>query len=436
MKYFMKKTIDDLDLHGKVVLVREDFNVPLKDGVITSNKRIKAAIPTIEKVVKEGGKAVLFSHLGRVKTEEDKKNKSLVVVAKELEKLMGRKVYFVNQTRGNKLETAIKNLQNGDILLVQNTRFEDLNNKAESKNDSELGKYWASLGDVFINDAFGTAHRSHASNVGIATHIKESAMGYLLEKEVLALSKVLKNPEHPFVAIIGGAKVSDKIKVLDSLLKVADKVLIGGGMAFTFKLAKGEKVGDSLIEMDQVELAKSYLAKYGDKIVLPIDHALTKKFEDSKRVVNKKDPANIPNGYMGLDIASGTIQLFEDVLKDAKTVLWNGPMGVTEFTNFRKGTEAIAQAIGKLNGAYTVVGGGDSVAAIESLGLEGNFSHISTGGGAAIEFLEGKDLPGIEAVENKFQRSTSTLDIESKYEAMKEHKQHKSFWQKIKDLFK
>lgn len=397
----MKKTIDELNVKGKKVLLREDFNVPMKDGVITSNKRIRAALPTIKKLVEAGGKIVIFSHLGRVKTEEDKKTKTLAPIAKALEKLLKQKVYFVNQTRGEKLEKAISNLQDGDILLVQNTRFEDLNNKAESKNDPELGQYWASLGDVFVNDAFGTAHREHASNVGIATYIKESAMGYLLAREVHALSKVLNNPERPFVAIVGGAKISDKIAVVDSLLKVADKVIIGGGMAYTFALAQGHKIGTSLVELDKVDLAKSYLQKYGDKIVLPVDHAISKKFQDGKRIVNKKDPLNIPDGYMGLDIASQSIELFKETLKDAKTVLWNGPMGVTEFKNFKLGTESIAKAIGELEGSYSVVGGGDSVAAIEDLKLESSFSHISTGGGASIEFLEGKVLPGIKVIQDK-----------------------------------
>ncbi|UVD81888.1 phosphoglycerate kinase [Mycoplasma iguanae] len=426
----MKKTIDQIELKGKKVLIRNDFNVPFdKEGNITSDKRIRASLPTIQKVVNEGGKAILFSHLGRIKTEEDKASKSLAPVAKHLEKLLGRKVYFVNQTRGSKLEAAVENLQDGDILLVQNTRYEDLNEKAESKNNPELGKYWASLGDVFINDAFGTAHRAHASNVGIATYINESAMGYLMEKEVKALSKVLNNPERPFIAIVGGAKVSDKIAIVDSLLKVADKVIIGGGMAYTFAKAQGHEIGNSLLEEDKLELVKEYLAKYGDKIVLPIDHAIGKEFANGARLVNKKDPLNIPKGYMGLDIAEESIKLFEKTLANAKTVLWNGPMGVTEFSNFKKGTEAIAVAIGKLDGAYSVVGGGDSVAAIENLKLEASFSHISTGGGASIEFLEGKELPGIKAIQD----ADENVEVQEKEETTtKEAKhQHKTLFCKL-----
>lgn len=432
----MKKTINDLNLKGKKVLIREDFNVPIKDGVITSNKRIKASLPTIQKVIEEGGKAILFSHLGRVKEEADKKTKSLAIVAKELTKLLGKKVYFVNQTRGSKLEMAIESLQEGDVLLVQNTRFEDLKNKAESKNDPELGKYWASLGDVFINDAFGTAHRAHASNVGIAKNISESAMGYLLEKEINALSKVLHDPLRPFIAIVGGAKISDKIKVLDSLLKIADKVIIGGGMAYTFEKARGNEIGTSIVEDDKVDLAKEYLAKYGAKIVLPVDHALSKTFANNKRLTNKKDPKNIPPQYMGLDIADGSIKLFQETLEGAKTVLWNGPMGVTEFSNFKKGTEAIAKAIGQLEGAYSVVGGGDSIAAIENLGLESAFSHISTGGGASIEFLEGKELPGVAAIEDlKEVTATSTLVFEKRNEETKNFKD-KCLIKKILKFFK
>ncbi|MGZ9432110.1 phosphoglycerate kinase [Mycoplasma sp. 480] len=401
MKSTVKKTIDDLQLKGKKVLIRVDFNVPIKDGKITSTKRIVASLPTIKKVISEGGKAIVFSHLGRIKEEADKAKKSLQPVAIELSKQLNQEVLFISETKGKKLEDAIKKLKDGQILLFENTRFEDLNDKAESKNNPELGKYWASLGDVFINDAFGTAHRAHASNVGIASNIKESAMGYLLEKEVKALSKIVTNPEKPFVAIIGGAKISDKIGVVSSLLEKADKVIIGGGMAYTFNKALGFNIGTSLVEEDKIELAKEYLNKYKNKIILPVDHAMGKSFEDQPRILNDSNPLQILDNTMGLDIDKYSIELFKKELEGAKTVLWNGPMGVTEFSNFKYGTEEVAKAISKLNDAYSVIGGGDSVAAVEKLGFEQAFSHISTGGGASIEFLEGKELPGIKAIQNK-----------------------------------
>ncbi|VEU70369.1 phosphoglycerate kinase [Mycoplasmopsis glycophila] len=394
----MKKTINDLKLHGKKVLVRVDFNVPVKNGVITSTKRISAALPTIQKIVKDGGKAILFSHLGRVKTQEDLASKTLKPVAVELAQQLKQPVVFVDQTRGQVLEEAIKNMKDGDVLLVQNTRYEDLNNKAESKNNPELGKYWASLGDVFVNDAFGTAHRAHASNSGIASNIAESALGYLMEKEVSSLEKAIKNPEHPYVAIIGGAKVSDKIQVLENLIKIADKMIIGGGMAYTFLKAQGHKIGNSLVENDYLELAKNFLEKYGDKVILPVDHLCADKFADVKGTLFEGD---IADGFMGLDLGPKSIAAFQEALKGAKTVVWNGPMGVTEFDNFKEGTLAVCKAIAGLKDAYSVVGGGDSVAAVEKLGMEDKFSHVSTGGGASLELLQGLELPGVTSVQNK-----------------------------------
>ncbi|QGZ97613.1 phosphoglycerate kinase [Mycoplasma sp. NEAQ87857] len=394
----MKKTIDDVVLSGKKVLVRVDFNVPVKDGVITSTKRITAALPTIKKILAEGGKPILFSHLGRVKSEEDKLSKSLKPVAVELANQLGSPVVFVNQTRGELLEKTIDEMKDGVVVLVENTRFEDLNNKAESKNDPELGKYWASLGDVFINDAFGTAHRAHASNVGIAKNIKESALGYLMEKEVSSLGKAIEGAEHPYVAIIGGAKVSDKIQVLENLVKIADKMIIGGGMAYTFMKAKGETIGTSLVEDDYVELAKDFLAKYSDKVILPVDHACSTKFADEEPKFFEGD---IPAGYMGLDLGPKSIELFSKALEGAKTVVWNGPMGVTEFEHYKNGTLAVCKAIAALDGCYSVVGGGDSVAAVEKLGMEEKFSHVSTGGGASLELLQGLVLPGVDAVQDK-----------------------------------
>lgn len=394
----MKKTIDNLKLDNKTVLMRVDFNVPIKEGKITSNKRILAALPTIKKALESKVKLVLFSHLGRIKEQADKEKNNLEPVALELAKHLKNQVTFINETRGQKLENAIKNMNYGEVILVQNTRYEDLNNKAESKNSDELGAYWASLGDVFINDAFGTAHRAHASNVGIAKHISESAIGYLIAKETSALSKALVNPEKPYIAIIGGAKVSDKIKVLEHLVTLVDKIIIGGGMAYTFLKSQGYKVGKSLVEDDFLAFATDFLAKYRDKVILPVDHAISKEFADTNPKYT--NDANIDDNFMALDLGPQSIDLFTKTLKNVKTVVWNGPMGVTEFNNYAAGTLAIANALAKENQAYTIVGGGDSVAAIQKLKMEQYFSHISTGGGASLEFLEGKTLPGFDAIQN------------------------------------
>lgn len=396
-----KKTIDQLDLKGKKVIIRVDFNVPIKDGKITSNKRIVAAIPTINKAVNEGAKVILLSHLGRIKEESDKKSKTLKPVAAELSKLINKPVKFIPASSGQEVKDAVKELKDGQIIMLENTRWEDLNDKAESKNDQRLGKFWASLADVFINDAFGTAHRSHASNVGIAANVAESAIGYLVQKEVEMISRAIDNPTRPAVAIIGGAKVSDKIKTIKHLIDKVDKVIIGGGMAFTFWKAQGFEIGDSLVEDDQIELAREYLKKYQDKIVLPIDAALSKTFSNTTPIFDTVNSLEIPEGLMGLDIGNKSIKLFMQALEGAKTVIWNGPLGVTEFSNYQKGTEAIAKAIGALKDAYTIVGGGDSVAAIQKLKLESRFSHISTGGGACLAMLEGSVLPGIAAIQNE-----------------------------------
>ncbi|WP_033160943.1 phosphoglycerate kinase [[Mycoplasma] collis] len=397
-----KFKIDDLQLEGKKVLIRVDFNVPIIEGKITSTKRIEASLKTIKKVIDSNGKAIIFSHLGRVKSEKDKLTKTLAPVSEELSKLLNQNVIFVNQTRGQELEEKIAQMNNGDVLLVENTRFEDLNDKAESKNNEELARYWASLGDVFINDAFGTAHRSHASNVGISNNISIAAMGYLMEKEIKALSKVLFNPQRPFVAIIGGAKISDKINIISSLLEKADKVLVGGGMAFTFRHALGFDVGDSLLDLSKVDLAKELLNKYGKKLILPVDNAVGVGFKNQPRVENGSNrPFDIKIHEMGMDIGKYTIALFKEELKRAKTILWNGPLGITELDNFKHGTEEIAKAISNIRGGYKLVGGGDSIAAVEKLGYENAFNHISTGGGASIEFLEGKILPGINAIHDK-----------------------------------
>ena len=394
-----KKTIKDLEFKGKKVLLRVDFNVPIKDGVIQSDKRITAAMPTIKEVVKAGGKVILFSHLGRIKEEADKAKGDLAPVAKHLAKLLGQEVKFVNATKGKELEDAINSMKEKEIVMFQNTRYEDLNNKAESKNSPELGKYWASLGDVFVNDAFGTAHRAHASNVGIASNIKESAVGLLVQNELEMLGKGLDKPVKPFVAIIGGAKVSDKIAVIENLLTKADKILIGGGMAYTFLKAQGHAVGNSLVEDDYIDLAKKFLAESNGKILLPIDHAIASTYADEDRKVT--DGIDIPEGTMALDLGDKSIKMYEESLTGSKTVVWNGPMGVAEFENFKQGTESVAKAIVKQPGVFSVIGGGDSAAAAIKLGFEDKFTHISTGGGASLTYMEGKVLPGIEAIQNK-----------------------------------
>lgn len=395
-----KKTIKDIDLKDKKVLVRVDFNVPLKDGVITNDNRIVAALPTIKYVIDNGGKAILFSHLGRVKTEEDKAGKSLKPVAERLSELLGKPVTFIPETRGIELETAVNSMQDGDVLVVENTRFEDVDGKKESKNDPELGKYWASLGDVFVNDAFGTAHRAHASNVGIASTGIPTVAGFLMDKEIKFIGEAVERPKRPFIAILGGAKVSDKIGVIENLIAKADKILIGGGMTYTFYKAKGIEIGNSLVEEDKVALAKELIEKAGDKLVLPIDSVCAKEFSNDVETV-VTDGEAVPEGYMGLDIGPKSIELFTKELAGAKTVVWNGPMGVFEMSNFAKGTIGVCEAIANLADATTIIGGGDSAAAAIQLGFADKFTHISTGGGASLELLEGKELPGLAAINDK-----------------------------------
>ncbi|MEQ6218112.1 phosphoglycerate kinase [Levilactobacillus brevis] len=398
-----KLTVSDLDLKGKKVLMRVDFNVPIKDGVIGNDNRIVAALPTIKHVIEHGGKAILLSHLGRIKKEEDKPGLSMRPVAERLSNLLNKPVTFVPTTEGKQLEDAIDGLNDGDVLVMENTRYEDVkdgeNVKRESGNDPELGKYWASLGDVFVNDAFGTAHRSHASNVGIASNMSQTAAGFLMEKEITFIGGAVDNPEHPFVAILGGAKVSDKIGVIDNLLAKADKILIGGGMTYTFYAAKGMKIGNSLVETDKIDLAKEILDKAGDKLVLPVDSVVAEKFDND--APHKTVEGDVPDGYMALDIGPKSVAEFKDVLKDAKTVVWNGPMGVFEMSNYAEGTLEIGKFLGTLTNAKTIVGGGDSTAAVQQLGVADKLSHISTGGGASLEYLEGKTLPGIAAISDK-----------------------------------
>ncbi|WOF41043.1 phosphoglycerate kinase [Lactococcus lactis] len=396
-----KLTVKDVELKGKKVLVRVDFNVPIKDGVITNDNRITAALPTIKYILEQGGRAVLFSHLGRVKEEADKAGKSLAPVAKALSEKLGQDVVFPGTTRGAELEAAINELKDGEILLVENTRFEDIDGKKESKNDPELGKYWASLGDgIFVNDAFGTAHRAHASNVGISANVDKSVAGFLLENEIAYIQEAVEAPERPFVAILGGSKVSDKIGVIENLLSKADKVIIGGGMAYTFLKAQGYEIGTSLVEDDKLDLAKELLEKAAGKLILPLDHKVANAFAGYTEVKETADQ-NIPAGFMGLDVASKTIADYNTQLEGAKTVVWNGPVGVFENPDFQAGTVGLMEAIVKQPGVKSIIGGGDSAAAAINLGYADKFSWISTGGGASMELLEGKVLPGLAALTEK-----------------------------------
>lgn len=397
-----KKTVRDLDVAGKKTIVRVDFNVPLKDGVITDDNRILGALPTIKYLLENNAKVILMSHLGKVnhKDEEklvkDKAKNNMAPVAVRLQELLSdTKVTFVDVTRGKALEDAIEAMHEGEIILMQNTRYES----GESKNDPGLGKYWASLGDLFVSDAFGSVHRAHASTVGIAEHLP-SALGFLVEKEVKFIGDAIYSPNRPFVAILGGAKVSDKINVIENLLEIADKVIVGGGMAYTFYKALGYEVGTSLLEADRIEVAKGLIEKGGDKLILPVDTVVAKEFApDAENHVVKAN--EIPSDEMGLDIGPESVALFRKELEGAKTVVWNGPMGVFEFEAFANGTFEVCKAITELPEALTVIGGGDSAAAAIQLGFKDKITHISTGGGASLEFMEGKELPGISIIEEK-----------------------------------
>lgn len=393
----MKKILQDIDFNDKTVLLRADFNVPIKGGKITDDNRITQTIPTINYLIENGAKIVIFSHLGRVKTKEDLVKNDLAPVAEALSKKLDIKVQFCSKTRGKDLESKVAKLKKGQIVLVQNTRYEDLNEKAESKNSKELGKYWASLGDVLVNDAFGTAHRAHASNDGIAKNIKESCVGLLVQKELEMLNKGIYGAKKPIVAIIGGSKVSDKIGVIDNMLKKADKILIGGAMAYTFLKAQGHAIGKSMVEEDKIQLAKKYIEKAKGKIVLPVDHAMATEFKDVKPAFSKG--IDIDANKMALDIGPKTIALYKKEISGAKTVIWNGPMGVFEMKNFKAGTVEVCKAIASLKDAFTLIGGGDSAAAAIQNGFEKSFSHISTGGGASLEFIEGKELVGISNIQ-------------------------------------
>ena len=397
-----KLTVKDVDLKGKKVLVRVDFNVPVKDGVITNDNRITAALPTIKYILEQGGRAILFSHLGRVKEEADKEGKSLAPVAADLAAKLGQEVTFLpGVTRGAELEAAVNALEDGQVLLVENTRFEDVDGKKESKNDPELGKYWASLGDgIFVNDAFGTAHRAHASNVGISANVEKAVAGFLLENEIAYIKEAVEAPERPFVAILGGSKVSDKIGVIENLLEKADKVLIGGGMTYTFYKAQGIEIGNSLVEEDKLDVAKALLEKSNGKLILPVDSKEANAFADYTEVKDTEGEAVDP-GFLGLDIGPKSIAKFDQELTGAKTVVWNGPMGVFENPDFQAGTIGVMDAIVKQPGVKSIIGGGDSAAAAINLGRADKFSWISTGGGASMELLEGKELPGLAALTDK-----------------------------------
>ena len=397
-----KLTVKDVELKGKKVLVRVDFNVPVKDGVITNDNRITAALPTIKYILEQGGRAILFSHLGRVKEEADKEGKSLAPVAADLAAKLGQDVKFIpGVTRGAELEAAVNALEDGQVLLVENTRFEDVDGKKESKNDPELGKYWASLGDgIFVNDAFGTAHRAHASNVGISANVEKAVAGFLLENEIAYIQEAVEKPVRPFVAILGGSKVSDKIGVIENLLEKADKVLIGGGMTYTFYKAQGIEIGNSLVEEDKLDVAKALLEKSNGKLILPVDSKEANAFADYTEVKDTEGEAVDP-GFLGLDIGPKSIAKFDEALTGAKTVVWNGPMGVFENPDFQAGTIGVMDAIVKQPGVKSIIGGGDSAAAAINLGRADKFSWISTGGGASMELLEGKVLPGLAALTDK-----------------------------------
>lgn len=392
----MKKTVKDLNIDNKKVIIRCDFNVPLKDGKITDDTRIVKSLPTIKYCLEHNAKIILMSHLGRVKTKEDTTKNDLSVVATRLSELLDKDVTFINSTRGEKLEQAISNMKDRDIVLMQNTRYEDLDGKKESGCDIELAKYWASLGDIFINDAFGTLHRAHASNVGISTYLP-SCVGLLVEKELNALS-YLFNPDRPFMIILGGAKVSDKIGLIENLLPKCDKILIGGGMAFTFLKAEGYNIGNSLLEEESLEFCRKILKENEDKIILPVDVVCNDKYEDALGIV--KDITELTDNDMGLDIGPNTVNIFKNNLASAKTVMWNGPLGVYEFKNYVKGTDDVLTYLTEIN-AKTVLGGGDIVAVASSCNVTDKLYHISTGGGATLEYLEGKELPGLKNIKEK-----------------------------------
>ncbi|MBW9158091.1 phosphoglycerate kinase [Clostridium sp. FP2] len=396
---FNKKTIEDIQVKGKKVLVRCDFNVPLSEGAITDVNRLVGAMPTINYLIKNGAKVILCSHLGKP-SGEPRPELSLAPVAKRLSEMLGSEVVFAADPNvvSDNVKFAVAKMKDGDVLLLENTRYR----KEETKNSENFSKELASLADIFVNDAFGTAHRAHCSTVGVTQFIETSVCGYLIQKELKFLGEAVDQPVRPFVAILGGAKVSDKIDVIANLLEKVDTLIIGGGMAYTFLKAGGYSIGSSLVEEDKVEYAKDMMQRAeakGVKFLLPVDHIVADRFSaEAKPVVT--DNQNIPDGYMGLDIGPKTCEIYKGAISIAKTIIWNGPMGVFEFANFAKGTIAVAEGMSKVDGT-TVIGGGDSAAAVNQLGFGDKMTHISTGGGASLEFLEGKLLPGIEALTNK-----------------------------------
>lgn len=392
------KTIRDFDLKDKKVIIRVDFNVPIKDSIIEDDNRIKQSLETINYAIENGAKVILLSHLGRIKEESDKEKNTLEPVALRLSELLDKEIIFVEETRGEILEEEINNLKNGEVLLVENTRFEDLNGKLESSNDLELGKYWASLGDIFINDAFGTCHRAHASNVGIASNLP-SGIGFLVEKEIKELEGAIKNPKRPLTVILGGAKVKDKIGVIENLVEIADYILIGGGMAYTFLAACDINIGKSLKDEENIEFCKKMLEKYPDKIILPIDTVNAKEIKENVETTECfiKD---MKDDDIGLDIGHSTVKLFKEYLIDSKTIIWNGTLGYSEIEEFSNGTKEICEVLKNMD-AIKIIGGGDTASAIINFGYKDYMTHISTGGGASLEFLEGKSLPGIEIISEK-----------------------------------
>jgi len=394
----LKKTIEDFNLKSKRVIIRVDFNVPIMDGVITDDNRIKESLKTIKYAIEENAKVILLSHLGRIKEEKDLEKNDLSIVATRLEELLNQKVTFIETTRGPIVESVISNMQDGDVVLLQNTRYEDLYGKLESSNNPELGKYWASLGDIFINDAFGTSHRAHASNVGIASNLP-SGLGFLVEKEVNSLSIATTNPPHPYTVILGGAKVNDKVGVIENLVEKADYLLIGGAMAYTFLKAKGYNVGKSLVDEESLEFAKKMLDLHMDKIILPVDSVNAKEMTENAKF-NTTLIEEIESDDIGLDIGPKTVELFKKYLEISKLVVWNGTLGYSEWENFSKGTKGVLEVLKDLD-IIKIIGGGDTAASVISFGYKENMTHISTGGGASLELLEGKALPGITSVEDK-----------------------------------
>ncbi|MCI9233408.1 MAG: phosphoglycerate kinase [Bacilli bacterium] len=388
----MKKTIRDYDLKGKKVIIRVDFNVPMKNSIITDDNRIKESLETIKYAIEHEAKVILLSHLGRIKTEEDKKNNSLRPVAIRLSELLGKPILFVYETRGKKVEEAVSNMKNGDIVLLENTRFEDLDGKKESNSDAELGKYWSELGDIYINDAFGTSHREHASNYGIASRLP-NGIGFLIEKELKYLEPAMNDPERPFTVILGGSKVNDKIGVIKNLVHKADFILIGGGMAYTFLKAQDKEIGASLYDEENLQFCKDILSSYCDKIVLPVDSLCTKSIESKEGFVKTE----LDSDDIGVDIGPKTVALFQKYLEISKTIIWNGPVGIFEEPAFSEGTKSLCKIL-KQNQGVTILGGGDTASAAINFGYREFMTHISTGGGASLEMLEGKELPGISII--------------------------------------